>query len=204
MDASVATQILQYESELAELEELIKVSPEDNDSLLSIKSDLEELLSITRQQLIAATTTTTIVLEKSMEAAVGTSIGVMAEDSTTSGAQGGKRTTTAAAADVVLVVPPIVASQTTEPAKKKSKKVKDFEVPSHLVTLDTDSEAQKQRKIREMKKLKNKWRERKKEFETDRKKQSWHSFQKKKGSKDKSMFSTQDGDAKVGVVRGEL
>ena len=204
-----ADQIKQYESELAEVKELLKANPGDA-SLLSIKADMEELLSITRQQQQAAPaiTSTPNVLEKALEAAVGTSVGIEKDTTVAASANANtmednspsKRAADATATGVDSSEAPV------EPPKKKMKKVKDFETPQHLVIHDTDSEAQKQRKKRETKKLKNKWRERKKEFETDRKKQSWQSFQKKKGkgkAKDKSMFSTHDSDAKVGVVRGE-
>jgi survival-of-motor-neuron-related-splicing factor 30 len=105
----------------------------------------------------------------------------------------------------------VVGSEPEKPlqqtaAKKKSKKVKEFEVPAHLLIHEADTEAEKNRKRRAIKALKNKWRERKKEVETEMKQQSWQSFQqktlKKRKDENTSIFATQEGDhaAKVGVV----
>ena len=225
-DIPIEEQISQYESQLAEVEELLQASPEDV-SLLSLKSDLVELLAITRQQIpppaeaeeaTAATApqpaSTPNALEKALEAAVETSIGVSPKAEEEAPLNVTSQTDAKRAApppvDNVDVAQEATATTTTtatmasnEPPRKKSKKLKEFEIPSHLVIHDTDTEAQKNKKRREIKSLKNKWRVKKKEIESERKQQSWQSFQKKKGKKnDKSIFSTSDG--KVGVVRGEL
>jgi survival-of-motor-neuron-related-splicing factor 30 len=92
---------------------------------------------------------------------------------------------------------------TTQAPKRKLQNVKDFEVPAHLVPLETDTEAEKNKKRRAIKTLKSKWREKKKEFESSKKQQTWQNFQQKKKRKDKSIFATQDGDhAKTGVISG--
>lgn len=101
--------------------------------------------------------------------------------------------------------------------KKKLKQTKEwmtkeFTIPSHLIPNDGDSEAERNRKRRAVKALKSKWREKKKELESDHKQQSWQSFQKKtsKRRNDQSIFSTTNHDndpaastaTKVGVVSG--
>jgi survival of motor neuron-related-splicing factor 30 len=87
---------------------------------------------------------------------------------------------------------------------KKKEKVKDFVLPPHLVPNEGDSEAERNRKRRAAKALKNKWRQRMKEVESTNKQKSWQSFQKKtkrKGDEGESIFATKDGVSdRVGVV----
>jgi hypothetical protein len=112
-------------------------------------------------------------------------------------------TTTAAAA----------AAQPTEKKKKKKKKKEDstsatFELPNHLIPLDSDTDAQRQKKQRAAKSLKSKFRAKQKEKEQTKRANDWKSFasktsKKKKALGGKSIFSTEEGvDAKVGVMRG--
>ena len=83
-------------------------------------------------------------------------------------------------------------------AKKKKQKLKDFVLPPHLVPNEADSEAEKNRKRRAAKKLKNKWREKKKELESNNRQASWQSFQKKSKRKDtSSIFSTREGEKEM-------
>ncbi|KAL7488792.1 hypothetical protein ACHAW6_014401 [Cyclotella cf. meneghiniana] len=105
---------------------------------------------------------------------------------------------------------------TKNPSEKKRKKKKrdedadtKFELPPHLIPLDSDTPAQKLKKQRTAKALKSKFREKQKEMEADKKKNDWKSFA--KGGKRKavggivgnSIFSTEEGvNAKVGVVSG--
>lgn len=85
--------------------------------------------------------------------------------------------------------------------KAKSKTKKAFELPSHLVINSTDSEKEMKRKQRAVKQLKRKHRDEVKDYESNQKQQSWLSFSKKKLKKDSSsIFTTHDGDSKVGVV----
>lgn len=101
----------------------------------------------------------------------------------------------------------------SEKKRKKKKKDEDadtkFELPPHLIPLDSDTPAQKLKKQRTAKALKSKFREKQKEMEADKKKNDWKSFA--KGGKRKavggivgsSIFSTEEGvNAKVGVVSG--
>jgi survival-of-motor-neuron-related-splicing factor 30 len=188
------SEITEYESQLEEVEELLKASPED-ESLLSLKSDLEELLSITRQSL-APVKATPNALEKALEAAVETSVGAAAAASADTAASDDED----ALANSTLEFDSTAAA-TAEPPKKKAKKIKDFEIPQHLIPIDTDTDADRNKKRRAVRALKSKHRAIKKEQESDKKQKTWQSFQKKKKLTDKSMFSTsEDGNAKVGVV----
>ncbi len=97
--------------------------------------------------------------------------------------------------------------------KKKKKKSEEllsstFELPNHLIPLDSDTPAQKQKKQRAAKALKSKFRSQQKEIEHAKKANDWKSFSsktstKKKVSGKKSIFSTEEGvNAKVGVISG--
>ena len=102
------------------------------------------------------------------------------------------------------------------PEKKKKKKKKSdsavleakFELPSHLVPLDSDTPAQKLKKQRTAKALKSKFRGKQKEAEHAKRQNDWKSFA-TKGKKRKgavggsSIFATDEGvNARVGVVSG--
>ena len=106
------------------------------------------------------------------------------------------------------------AAQQTEKKKKKKKKSEDassstatFELPNHLIPLDSDTDAQRQKKQRAAKSLKSKFRAKQKEKEQAKRANDWKSFasktSKKKKVGGKSIFSTEEGvNAKVGVMRG--
>jgi survival-of-motor-neuron-related-splicing factor 30 len=201
-------QVLEYETQLADVEALLQATPDDP-SLVSLKSDLVELLAITKESISTEASESAVSESAKLSEAPADedadadfpdtwnhpNDNIPADVSSTASAS--------ASASDALKRPdgPIDAEATAEqPVKKKARKIKDFEVPEHLVPLDTDTDAEKNRKRRAIKTLKNKHRERKKEVESDKKQKSWQSFQKKKVKTKDSMFSTQDGDAKVGVV----
>jgi hypothetical protein len=103
-----------------------------------------------------------------------------------------------------------VATSNNESEKKKKKKKKSesqpqtFELPNHLIPLESDTPAQKLKKQRAAKSLKSKFRAKQKEVEATKKANDWKSFatktKKKVGS---SIFSTEEGvNARVGVVSG--
>jgi survival-of-motor-neuron-related-splicing factor 30 len=201
-------QVHEYETQLADVEALLQATPDDP-SLVSLKSDLVELLAITKETISTEASESAV----SESAKLSEAPDADADFSDTWShpndhipANVASTAIASASASDALKRPdgPIDTEANAvaeQPPKKKAKKIKDFEVPEHLVPLDTDTDAEKNRKRRAIKTLKNKHRERKKEVESDKKQKSWQSFQKKKvKTKDKSMFSTQDGDAKVGVV----
>lgn len=202
---SISEQIQEYEYQLVDVEAMLQASPDDT-TLLSLKSDLLELLTITRHAAFANVsaiekpTSSSNVFDRALEAAVGTSVGreeavVVASESlvTPSFAD----TVEEAAVDAASIPKTIEAVR--EVSVKRSKPVKtEFEVPQHLIPIDTDSTAERSKKQRALKALKSKWRESKKEVESAMKQKSWQSFQKKKKLKSSSIFKT--GDAAVGVV----
>jgi hypothetical protein len=180
---SSSDQLREYESQLRDVVELLRATPEDS-SLLSLKSDLEELIAITPP--VAYPQANDGVDERNS-----------VQDTYD------KQTFPAAATTAIPDEEAALFRDVLEPPKKKPKKAvsRDFEVPQHLVILDTDKEAEALKKKRAVKALKNKWRERKKEEETDKKQKSWRSFQ-KKNKTTSTMFSTVEGDndTKVGVA----
>ena len=196
MDASSSSlpdpQLLEYESQLADVVALLQSTPDDV-ALLNLKSDLEELIAITRPLVSPPA--------DACSAAANESDGAL-------------ETTTAESASIaafnLTVESAALATHDGDkpdlpskpPPKKKQKKLsEEFEVPQRLIVLDTDTEAEATRKRRAIKALKSKWRERKKEAETEMKQQSWQTFQKKKKTTSR-MFGTLEGDndSKVGVA----
>ena len=109
------------------------------------------------------------------------------------------------------------AAQPEKKKKKKKKKSDDdileakFELPSHLVPLESDKPAQKLKKQRTAKALKSKFRAKQKEVAHAKRANDWKSFATKAGGKRKkgvvaggsSIFSTEEGvNARVGVISG--
>jgi survival-of-motor-neuron-related-splicing factor 30 len=184
-------QLREYESQLADVVELLRATPDDA-ALLSLKSDLEELIAITRPLPYPPADDGVYDRAKipvpSGQSASSPAVATSHDD----GIEVGQS-----------AVAPMRQHEVSEPPKKKAKKTasKEFEIPKHLVVLDTDTEPEAMRKRRAVKALKSKWRERRKEEETDKKQKSWQSFQ-KKNKTTSSMFSTVEGDndTKVGVA----
>ena len=189
-------QIAEYESQLANIKQLLEADPQDA-SLLALKNDIEELLQLTRAS--AAPTA-----EGSSEPAAAAPLDLPPPPPPPAAENEGSTNETDAAAAAVQAGAAAAAAasgDSTKP-KKKRQKVKDFVVPPHLIAKETDSEAEKNRKRRALKALKNKWREKKKEVESSNRQKSWQSFQKKSKRQDtSSIFSTQEGvNDRVGVI----
>jgi len=235
----MADQLKEYETQLADVHELLKASPNDA-SLLSLESDLLELIKITKQSLGSFEAVLTNTLPNESEATAAPPPQVSQTSATAAGLSSALEAATEAAmseghnssnhakrksdyadddhsvndhhddeadqdgnkADDTDGYHATAASPAAHaPAKKKAKKLKEFEVPKHLIPLDTDTETERNRKRRALKAMKSKYREKKKEVESDQKQKSWQSFQKKtKHVKDRSMFATNANDSKVGVV----
>jgi survival-of-motor-neuron-related-splicing factor 30 len=192
-------QLTEYESQLADIEEVLQASPED-ESLLALKRDLVELISLTKA---GSTATATVISDP--ELYVETSDQAETQRDEDDDDEPTKVVTTAdvSSAGVEVEAAAAAAEPVQQASNKKIQNIKDFEVPAHLVPLETDTEADKNKKRRAIKTLKSKWREKKKEFESSKKQQTWQNFQQKKKRKDKSIFATQDGDnAKTGVISG--
>jgi survival of motor neuron-related-splicing factor 30 len=210
--STIIEQIQEYESQLADVEALLQSTPDDP-SIISLKNDLVDLINITKQQQhqqlqqvqehpVAvpqnALTSSANVFDRELEAAVGMAAGHE---------EGGLQNSTdnnISFAETMLEasnqIPNVIDTTTSEPAAKKAKSFKtEFEVPQHLIPLETDTEAERNKKQRALKALKSKWRESKKEMESANKQKSWQSFQKKAKIKSSSIFKTGE-DAAVGVV----
>lgn len=110
-------------------------------------------------------------------------------------------------------------NQSAEKKQTKKKQKSDeavleakFELPSHLVPLESDTPAQRLKKQRTAKALKSKFREKQKEAEHSKRQRDWKSFatkapggKKRKGGNvwSGSIFSTEEGvNARVGVISG--
>ena len=88
----------------------------------------------------------------------------------------------------------------------------EFEIPTHLQPVPSDTDAERKKKTRAIKALKSKHREKTKEVETAQKQKSWQDFvsggKKKKKRKgvtggEGSIFATEDGvQARTGVIGG--
>mmetsp|Transcript_13260 Transcript_13260/g.21953 ORF Transcript_13260/g.21953 Transcript_13260/m.21953 type:complete len:225 (-) Transcript_13260:40-714(-) len=203
-------QLQEYESQLADIEELLQADPND-ESMLKLKSDLVELIALTKEDEEEGGAATT----EEVTTAASTIENPLVE-TTVQQWDTVVGTETAAAPPLALTIPAAAAAATmtvgssvtttsgAEPPKKKLKKVKDFETPAHLQIQEGDNEKEVNRKKRATKALKQKHRAKKIDYESTKKQQSWQNFSKKKGSKKKkSIFATQDGvQAKVGVVSG--
>lgn len=190
-DAATPEQIQEYELQLANIEQLLEADPKD-ESLLGLKRDIEELLELSRSNLPSASETTPASAELNPSPLPPQPNEI-----------GAKETAELDAATAAVSTGAVAAASTSDDvanakAKKKKQKLKDFVLPPHLVPNEADSEAEKNRKRRAAKKLKNKWREKKKELESNNRQASWQSFQKKSKRKDtSSIFSTREGEKEM-------
>jgi hypothetical protein len=122
-------------------------------------------------------------------------------------------------AATTIITTTTTTNQSAEKKQKKKKQKSDdamlsakFELPSHLVPLESDTPAQKLKKQRTAKALKSKFREKQKEAEHSKRQHDWKSFATKAtGGKKRtgvvvgsgSIFSTEEGvNARVGVISG--
>ena len=195
-DASLLerSQLAEYEKQLADVNELLKNSPDD-ESLLSLKSDLEELVALARGSLVANVSR----LEDPNQQDGNGAVEEPAQASTLAGSAtdpGEREGSTLGDKNHEYHAPPAQAdAASSQPPKKKHKAIKEFVVPPHLVIRETDSEADVNRKKRTIKQLKRQHRASVKEIESEKKKSTWQNFQKKKKlGKDSSIFSTNDGE----------
>jgi survival-of-motor-neuron-related-splicing factor 30 len=196
-------QLQEYQSQLADIEELLEDDPTD-ESLLKLKADLVELISLTQEETgepeerpkmmaVVEVFPTDTVDRLPVSDAEGTT---RSQTDTTT-------TTTTTATKPALSDTDAVGAVHGEPARKKLKKVKEFEIPAHLQILDTDTEKEKNKKKRTLKSLRSKHREKQREYESTKKQRSWQSFNKKASKKSgtSSIFATREGvHSKVGVV----
>mmetsp|Transcript_13319 Transcript_13319/g.15153 ORF Transcript_13319/g.15153 Transcript_13319/m.15153 type:complete len:225 (-) Transcript_13319:303-977(-) len=212
-ETSTVEQIVEYESQLISIVQLLEASPDD-ESLFVLKKDMEELLELSRA---------TIESESSPPQPVESNTQLNEASGTIYRPHPNVKQETA-----TETVPPIdtattfnddgssgggdeiVASMKKAPPqkvkkRKKHKKVKEFTLPSHLIPNDEDTDTERNKKRRAAKSLKDKWRHQRKEIESDNRQKSWQSFQKKTVGKrvdeTGSIFATKEGvNDRVGVV----
>ncbi len=209
-----------YKSQLSDIELLLADAPED-ESLLKLKSDLVELIQLTEEQ------------EGEEEGGGGgdngnieeddderdDQIGVTNDDNPASEENeplnaGADHDPSIPAEDENNIETKGAAAAAAAPVKpkmslKKSKKIlsKQFEIPSHLIPLDSDTDAEKKKKKRAVRALKAQFKSTQKTAESEVKQQSWQNFNKKKKKKRKggseSIFKTEEGvSARTGVITG--
>jgi survival-of-motor-neuron-related-splicing factor 30 len=218
-------QLAEYKSQLSDIELLLADSADD-ESLLKLKSDLLELIQLTEDQQEDGEEglehsshnhdegdgddNVTEAVEEELPTQQGENqnlkVGaatVATDDGTLTNASIATETSTAIAA----------AAAKSKASLKKSKKLvsKPFEIPSHLIPLDSDTDAERKRKKRTLRALKSQYKSTQKAVESELKQNSWQDFQKKtkkkrKGaSRGESIFKTEDGvAARTGVITGSV
>lgn len=202
--ADPQAQLAEYESQLADVNEMISLDPND-ESLVKLKDDLAELIALTQSEMPGKTTEGVGERDASNAAAVAAAAPVAeklppppplpTEDvSPVAGAVVSSDAAAAeetAEADAPTAAAAAAAAAPTKKKKKKSKSGvaatadKTFEVPDHLKPLPSDTDAERKRKNRTVKALKSKWRERKKEAEGIEKQKTWQDFVGKSNKKKK-------------------
>uniref|UniRef100_A0A6T7EHR7 Uncharacterized protein n=1 Tax=Attheya septentrionalis TaxID=420275 RepID=A0A6T7EHR7_9STRA len=209
----------EYEAQLQDIEALLQDDPND-EGLLKLRDDLTELISLTTG-VAPAPTAASAASDPVVE-----QVEAQQQESSASSSSHGAAFLSKDAAEASMSVSEVPSEAAvndeegdgvnvpivTVNGKKKGKKGASassllstgettFRVPDHLVPLDSDTDAERNRKRRSIKTLKSKFRSKKKEADSQQKQKSWQDFAKKKRPKAKSMFATQDGiHARVGVI----
>jgi len=231
-------QIAEYESQVSELEMLLADSPND-EALIKLKNDLLELIQLTKSDATPDGESAVEQQEDhggvenqsgkgglevdNIESSHGdhdeiqqsdafSKLSKNSDNTVRPGNNENDATTTTTAAESTTAAD-AAASTTTKSKKSKSNKKllsKPFEVPSHLLPLDSDTDAERKRKKRTIKALKSQYKATQKTIETEVKQQSWQDFNSKHKKKTKrkgegSIFKTEDGiGARVGVISGAV
>lgn len=227
----------EYQSQLSDIELLLAESPED-ESLLKLKSDLLELIELTAEQdQEQEGIVENDAIDNDNDNDAGSVHGAEQQEDGTSMKEQEFTSASAAATGVEALTETALSSNemteaekeketassstttisttaaTTKPkmSMKKSKKIlsKPFEIPSHLIPLDSDTDAERKRKKRAARALKAQYKSTQKTVESQVKQQSWQDFNKKTKKKRKgtggSIFKTEDGiGARVGVISGSV
>mmetsp|Transcript_13322 Transcript_13322/g.15166 ORF Transcript_13322/g.15166 Transcript_13322/m.15166 type:complete len:245 (-) Transcript_13322:303-1037(-) len=206
-ETSTVEQIVEYESQLISIVQLLEASPDD-ESLLVLKKDMEELLELSRANIESESST-----PKKSVGTISDDLPLLPPPSPPQPVESNTQLNEASGTiyrphpnvkqeTATETVPPIdtattfnddgssgggdeiVASMKKAPPqkvkkRKKHKKVKEFTLPSHLIPNDEDTDTERNKKRRAAKSLKDKWRHQRKEIESDNRQKSWQSFQKK-------------------------
>ncbi len=223
----------EYQSQLSDIELLLAESPDD-ESLLKLKTDLEELIELTKDEQGSADANAD---EDGALEDTGNSAQISSSAQQEDGEKGSNQETDSRAV-ASEPAPAVVGSEATSTSAtstnessslpsssaaaatatksktsiKKSKKIlsKPFEIPNHLIPLDSDTDAERKRKKRTIRALKAQYKSTQKTVESEVKQQSWQDFNKKtkkkrKGGAGGSIFQTEDGiGARVGVISGSV
>jgi survival-of-motor-neuron-related-splicing factor 30 len=191
----------EYQAQLADVEALISEAPGD-ESFLKLRDDLLELIALTKQEeenqqapqgqtMSAASLKNDYKFETSTDSLLSNTAAVPLDINN----QQDEKTSS-----VDTPVPAVAKID----KKIKQKIKKPFEIPEHLVPLESDTEVQRNKKKRAIKALKSKHKAALKEYETTVKQSAWLDFSQKKRKKGKgpgeSIFKTADDGGKVGVV----
>ena len=189
----------EYQSQLSDIEILLADSPED-ESLLKLKSDLLELIELTCADQQSDEMIANDGLTSSNDLASASASQFSSEDAAERPAGAAEISPPSGHADADDASTKIAGKADK---KKKNKKIKDFEIPEHLLPLESDTEAQRNKKRRTVKSLKSKHKAAQKEYQSNKKQASWLDFSKKKrkkGRSGESIFKMSAEGGKVGVV----
>lgn len=178
--------IEEYEAQLDDVEALLEDSPQD-ESFLKLKDDLLELIALTKQETEGSGGPSSL---------SSSQIATSAQDHNHNTVKDQSNTETEPAS----TAPTPALLKLDKKTEKKLKK--PFEIPENLLPLESDTEAQRNKKKRAVKKLKSQYRAVKKDYESTKKQSAWLDFSKKKRKKGEgdSIFKTDDDGGKVGVV----
>lgn len=194
----------EYETQLTEIEQMLAASPDDP-SLLSLKSDLLELIAATLGTSAEDATTTdapapaaeaTADSQQEPPALEWNTVNDDKNSTTQSSDNPLAQTTTTAAAPTNAST---TITTTTKPKKKKKSANAVFTIPADLKIHSNDSKFQVNRKKRAQAALRKQHESQQASQQATKKQQSWQAFAQRKKTGSSSMFQT-DASAKVGVV----
>jgi survival-of-motor-neuron-related-splicing factor 30 len=209
--ADQAMLLEQYQTQLTEVEELLQADP-TNEEFVQLKKDMLELMKLTKQDMVAgadAGADADATNEAASEHRPDLNSNVSYKESNNQHDNGGVAAAVASL-DTPLLQAAVGQQEEQQPALKKKKKQKPisdtFEVPDHLVVLESDSEALTNKKRRTVKNLRRQWKGSIRDAERETRQASWQTFDKKGKSKKRkgvkegpSIWST-SAQAGVGVV----
>jgi survival-of-motor-neuron-related-splicing factor 30 len=204
-DEDPAMLLEQYQTQLTEVEELLQADP-TNEEFVQLKKDMLELMELTKQDIVAGANAgaTNEAASEHQPDVVNVS-----KESNNQHDNGGVAAAVASL-DTPLLQAAVGQQEEQQPALKKKKKQKPisdtFEVPDHLVVLESDSEALTNKKRRTVKNSRRQWKGSIRDAERETRQASWQTFDKKGKSKKRkgvkegpSIWST-SAQAGVGVV----
>ena len=210
--------VQEYKSQLSDIEALLCDAPGD-ESLVKLKSDLLELIELTHADTDDGGAAVTAAdangggneddayADDANAGKESQSYNLSSENANGEAGVEESRTSsqspyveTGPASASAIAVPATAAAAAGGKTTKKKKIKKKFEIPAHLLPLESDTDAERKKKKRTIKALKSKHKEQVKEVESAKKQNAWLDFSKKKRKNAESIFQTAEGGGKVGVV----